>query len=274
MIGIRSSNKPQRQICRLAFLSVWLLVGGMALAQTSETPQQAGDVKHPTAAWCNGPDARPAGFISARERFISQGHSIRPAGKIHRPSDLVGGIMFLGRANDWLYVTQVEMRHDPTQHLVLFARLEGYLPDGTLVSIDNTRDLPATFHPVQNWDELGWIFFKDQRGQQRQGQLQLGVSDSGLLTQVDATLESGSCMGAFGGSCFSLFCLSGTCKYNPGTFNCSCSGIGACFTQPALNCMGTCADVYKKCDLVFINPGAPSCACVSSDDIPLPENDN
>ncbi len=74
---------------------------------------------------------------------------------------MVGGIMFMGKLGHWLYLTRVEMMHDPQRRAAAFSLLEGITADGRRIRNDKTRELSqAGFRPVENWNDLGEVSFR------------------------------------------------------------------------------------------------------------------
>jgi hypothetical protein len=115
--------------------------------------------------------------------------------------DLVGSIMAFGAPGRWLYVTNAELRYDPTRKLLGYARLEGVLNDGTVVHIDKTGQPPDSFHLVNDWSEVGPVIVRDIDGQMREKRaFQYDVADDGRV--VEKTNEE-----AAGGGCGKAFPL-------------------------------------------------------------------
>jgi hypothetical protein len=179
---------------------------------------------------------------------------------------MIGSIMFFGGNGKWLFVTEIEMRYDPTRELLAFSRVEGFLHNGLQVSIDKTAQLPATFRPVKNWSEVGPVILRDIDGKMRRLQsLEFEIDSDGRLVKKELGANSfgGVCRAGGGITCTDV-CF-GDCRVGATDCHCDFDIIprGFCMTAPGLNCGGDCLE-GNECALVTPNPGALFCRCIQS----------
>ena len=210
-------------------------------------------------------------FLEAREAFVKQGRVIRGAGKVITPHDLVGGIMILTTFSSWFYVTDVEFRYDESRSALAYARLEGYLADGTPWREDKTKQLPASFRVVNRLADVGSVMFVLGGKAQKVQSIGYSITKMGMTVVgprcdwcevIEPEPDPGGggggspCRMTASGNCNAIFC---TQYCNTG---CSCPGWGFCYSIPGGSCQGSCPDDRPTCHVVAPNPGQFFCACI------------
>lgn len=264
----------------LWLLSMALLIVGPALWLTkAQTQKPQSEHKAIPAASEPQSEGQPCAggaptmtFLEAREAFVKQGLKIRSEGKVVTPRDLIGGIMILTPLRSWLYVTNVEFRYDSNASALAYARLEGYLPDGTAVREDSTQKLPASFRLINNLAEVGAAMVELGGAQQKVLSVSYSITKRGLtLVQLcdwcQSTEDPGdggggggpTCRMTASGNCNAVFCTD-VCKAVSGD-PCDCSGWGFCYSIPGGSCQGTCPE-GSNCHMYAPNPGQFFCACL------------